>query len=653
MDIKSEHPYLSVGAIDLTDLPNFLVIVGPNGSGKSQFLDGVSVKTIKVANTADGIRDPQRIILLSKEEDIGANRLSSSARTRKDQKRDDHNPHLGPEYEISKFNGIRDRLLSEVRKEIEEFLSLDPDTFDEWTHPVDSILENHRVENTAENFEFMQSALQRAETAITTNKAGPSPGDFRNVIARIAGLGEMSPFDVSETDLRSFGNLGSIDPFSPQIAAMFMRYRDAQFENRLQRIEDEDEGTSHSLDRERFLTHHGQPPWEILSETIQRAGLNYEFMPPEQSNKIDQYNLTIRKIGETNPIPMSNLSSGEQVRIMFALAAFRFDPLRGTLAKPSLLLLDEMDASLHPSILRDWIGLLAHYLPEKQKISSILTTHSPVTVALAPADSLYEMDETRNVPQKITKQAALNKLLQGVPSLAIDFSGRRQVIVEAGLDAELYQTVFDELKSTINPPRSLAFIPASGRNRQDGGTSRVIDLTERFEAAGNLSVMGLTDWDLSNSPTNRIMVLGQGQFYAIENVLLNPLLIASYLLKKTNCLKARGWTFSKLLNSTTAEKQQIVDYIQDELLKKQSLSEEKESVDFLGGFSLDILVDLNRKNGHDLQDLLAQEIAGFPNSSDPTRPMKELVSHGIMESVSFCPKVLAEAFLELASIDIS
>jgi len=655
MYIRNKHPHLSVGAFELDGLPDFLVILGLNGSGKSQLLNGISAKKITVKNTADGMSDPRQIVIISKENDIGATRLTSSASTAIDQIQDDHNIHLMPEFEMSKFDEIRETFLSETRKEIENFLSLELGTFENWTDPVDTILEKNDLESTDENLEFLRSALIRAETAITAdeNESLATPGDFRVLVKRISALGEKSPFEVTETNLRLYGSMGTIDPFSPKYADIFVAYRDAQHRNRFQRMEDQDEGTNLALDPDKFLAHFGPPPWETMSETIQQGGLEFEFVPPEQSNKSTEYHLQLRKIDGQNPIQISKLSSGEQVRIMFALAAFRYDPLLATLVRPSLLLLDEMDASLHPSILREWIGMLAEDLPKKQRISSILTTHSPVTVALAPEKSLYEMVEGEGVPRKISKHAAMNKLLVGVPSLAIDFSGRRQVIVEAGLDAELYQKVFDQIKSVIDPQRSLAFIPASGVNRRDGGTSRVIDLTERFQAEGNLSVMGLTDWDQSRTPTDRIKVLGKDQFYAIENVILNPLLIASFLLKKTNLLRTKGWTFSTLLNSNTQKKQEIVDHIQDELVANTSFSGKKELVQYLGGFSLDILVDFNRKNGHELQKLLAGQVTGFPNSSDPTRPMKELVDHGILEHPPLCPQAFADVFLELANTDIN
>ncbi|MEO5867512.1 MAG: ParB N-terminal domain-containing protein [Sphingomonas sp.] len=121
----------------------------------------------------------------------------------------------------------------------------------------------------------------------------------------------------------------------------------------------------------------------------------------------------------------SNLSSGERVLLQFAISSYQHDDGMTNINRPKLLLLDELDAPLHPEMVHRWLRAISEGLVAGQGIHCILTTHSPTTVALAPEDALYEMREGQSGLTKVSKQDALNKLTFGVPTLSIDYSGRR------------------------------------------------------------------------------------------------------------------------------------------------------------------------------------------------------------------------------------
>jgi predicted ATPase len=55
---------------------------------------------------------------------------------------------------------------------------------------------------------------------------------------------------------------------------------------------------------------------------------------------------------------------------------------------PRALLLDEIDASLHPSMIRTLLNAVQTAFVDKGS-KVIVATHSPTTVALTPASSLY------------------------------------------------------------------------------------------------------------------------------------------------------------------------------------------------------------------------------------------------------------------------
>jgi ABC-type glutathione transport system ATPase component len=104
---------------------------------------------------------------------------------------------------------------------------------------------------------------------------------------------------------------------------------------------------------------------------------------------------------------------------------------------PKLLLLDEIDAPLHPSMARTILDIIIKTLLGVYGIEVLATTHSPSTVALAPEDALYAMREGQPGLTKVTKDEALSILTVGVPTLSISYDGRRQVFVESPIDAQI------------------------------------------------------------------------------------------------------------------------------------------------------------------------------------------------------------------------
>ena len=65
-------------------------------------------------------------------------------------------------------------------------------------------------------------------------------------------------------------------------------------------------------------------------------------------------------------------------------------------------------------------------------------------------------------------------------------------------------------------------------------------LVSDLSKSGNISVFGLLDWDGENEPTDRIAVLAHGMRDGLENVLLDPLLLALLIVRRFP--QARGVT---------------------------------------------------------------------------------------------------------------
>ena len=98
----------------------------------------------------------------------------------------------------------------------------------------------------------------------------------------------------------------------------------------------------------------GRAPWLTLNELIETSGLSYQLTTPEGLSLRVPFDLKLRATDRDVVLDFSSLSSGEQVIIATYLWLYTARE-HGIL--PRLILLDEPDAHLHPSMIRGFIGL--------------------------------------------------------------------------------------------------------------------------------------------------------------------------------------------------------------------------------------------------------------------------------------------------------
>jgi ABC-type taurine transport system ATPase subunit len=273
----------------------------------------------------------------------------------------------------------------------------------------------------------------------------------------------------------------------------------------------------------------GLAPWTVLNNAYEAAGLDLRIAPPELDGT-DLFKLEFTR-GANVKVNLGALSSGEQIAAAIGVGLYQSQPGSLRPLTPKLLLLDEIDAPLHPLLTKQVLTLLEE-LATRLDMCVVMTTHSPTTVALAGKDAIFEKLPGRGL-KKIAKGKALNLLLTGVPALALDFEGQRQVFVEAPSDAKVFSTLYQQMRAKLPSERSLDFISAGTRdaqtgNEEGGGCANAKRIVKSLVKNGNTSVFGLVDWDRGkNRPTPRIVVLGSGSRYSIENFVFDPLLLAA------------------------------------------------------------------------------------------------------------------------------
>ena len=113
-------------------------------------------------------------------------------------------------------------------------------------------------------------------------------------------------------------------------------------------------------------------------------------------------------------INFEDLSSGEKILMALVTLVYK-QSTSGTF--PDLVLLDEIDASLHPSMTQNMLSVLQSVFVERET-KVIMVTHSPSTIALVPEESIFVVNRTGvNKLEKRTRSAALSILTEGFATL--------------------------------------------------------------------------------------------------------------------------------------------------------------------------------------------------------------------------------------------
>ncbi|MBB4803343.1 ABC-type multidrug transport system ATPase subunit [Flavobacterium nitrogenifigens] len=141
----------------------------------------------------------------------------------------------------------------------------------------------------------------------------------------------------------------------------------------------------------------GLAPWTELNQLFETLKLNYRFKDnyEVQFAELIETPLLFQidsngKIIETEGRPLKDLSDGEKTIISLCFTSLQ----KNDIEPNKLLLLDEFDAVLNPSLIESFFTVIEKYYISKG-IPVILTTHSPATISLAPEyASFYEVFRT-------------------------------------------------------------------------------------------------------------------------------------------------------------------------------------------------------------------------------------------------------------------
>lgn len=316
-------------------------------------------------------------------------------------------------------------------------------------------------------------------------------------------------------------------PINRQINNVFFNYRIAQVE-----------AASKGLSQDEIIREIGQPPWTVLREIIYISKLPFEINDPADCSLWDNFELKLVHAVTKQQIKFVDLSSGE--KILLSLIFYLYQSQEKQIF-PKLLLMDEPDAHLLPSMAQQFLNVVKDVLVGKFNIQVIMTTHSPSTVVLTPEQSLFEMsiNEPRIKPSP-SKNHSVALLTSGLVYVG---DGTKYFLVEDHADVDFYNYVYNKLISEykITADIPLVFIKAS-TNESSGGKAAVSSWVEKLRTSGLTAIIhGLIDKDSGNTAGDGIFTIER---YSIENYLIDPLVIYAALMEAGLAFPINGVNFS-------------------------------------------------------------------------------------------------------------
>lgn len=432
MKLTFRRKHLSISELAETDLPDFTVLTGVNGSGKSHLLDAIEQKHLAI----DG-QDQHRIVKFNFEtfklENEGAyNAVQLSAER----------------------DGAWQMFDTQLRPQLEQHRTSLGAQYDAVVATIDK---------KGALWERSESFLQPYKQNVSGFLKAPQ---YRgnNQVQAIYSLAQRLPYGIDQITQERFKQLYQpfemVRDFLPHalgkiIWDYYVKYR----QNQVNEFLNEKHGKNYPVQTEAdFIATHGEKPWDVLNSILRQFNsIDYAVSSPESLEHIDTFTLRLVHTRKENlKIEFSNLSSGERVLMALVASVYKASADRNF---PDVLLLDELDASLHPSMIKNMLAVIESVFLSKG-IKIILVTHSPSTVALAPEDSIFIMQKDGPARlRKAGKREALSILTEGFATL------------DDGM------IIFDEV--AINP---LSIIT-------EGHNTRLIAEALRHQCLGNVKII--------------------------------------------------------------------------------------------------------------------------------------------------------------------
>lgn len=652
MRLSFIRSHKSITSLPETELPNFVVLTGVNGAGKTHLVEAIENGCIQVDNIVlDNQTRPIRLFNWANlvPQDSGA---------------------FAP-YQITQE---RHGFWTEISQHIKEFRPQFVETLRQLNRldlgsknirnlvrmtEADLIATGSDPDQARQVFQAIQNVASNVTKNVTNRFVQNDPYNRPRLVNLLEENSNIPLIAFEEDDFyENFPGIWTpVDMFQQSFGRLFADYQRNWLNNRLKAFANsEGEPVNFLTDRE-FLMRYGEPPWNFVNSILEAAILDFRINQPLKYEDRPYEPILTDQVRGTQ-VKFADLSSGEKILMSFALCLYYAEDRRQLVDYPKILLFDEIDAPLHPSMTQSLLRTIQEILINQHNIKVILTTHSPSTVALAPESSLYAMYKADHKRlQKTTKDKALAILTTGVPTLSIDYENRRQIFVESQYDVLFYERIYEKLKDKLIPEISLNFISSGVGGK--GNCDQVKEVVNQLYSGGNRTVYGIIDWDLKNSESERVKVIGQGNRYSIENYILDPILVAALLLREKWIERSMvglndNETYIHLAKFDSIRLQIVADFIVKRVTDYVSPQNEGDrfSCEYIGGQVISLPLWFLQIKGHQLESTLKNIFAQLKRFQQEPQLKQEVLLKVIDDIPALIPKDFVLLFNKIQGFSI-
>ena len=445
MRLELRQPYKSIESLKTEEFPDFAVLIGRNGAGKTQLLaalteghavmHSISVTDIELydmvsfraPNSNSANRRASQFAIVTADKYLlglpGGQAPIETATAIFDRCAED----------IERTSGVeqRDEFVRNLREDIRglpDFSEFPPDR--DRASPYKKAL-----------YEKVMVGLVSGTSSRQQRSVNSFNGNHAALLGSAMKLAGKLPHELTHDDILRASHYEG-NTLANSISAVFAAYKADQFTWAHRWIETESVGFAELMAEYRSKY---PPPWETLREILSAmrdaAGedglFGFDFSDPDgyalHMGNYEQFSFKAQMTNRTTgaQYELESLSSGEKILMALCLASFNHYLGR---RRPKLLLLDELDAVLHPSMVAALVTTLKSlFVPHGTKV--LMTSHSGMTVAALDESYIFRVVRKGGsvTVSRTIKSEAINELSEGL----------------ATVDTGLRIAAYDEAKVTI------------------------------------------------------------------------------------------------------------------------------------------------------------------------------------------------------------
>ena len=433
MRIALGKPYKSIATLETDELPDLAMLIGRNGVGKTHLLEALKGYVAEIQGFGRG-----EIQLY----DMDSFRPSNTKSANRQTSQFAHStanaylmtPHDG-QLLISTAAAIFDDLTSDIernsgvqaRNDFESNLRSDVQQMNDFAVFAEKDREcPYKRKLNEQVLTPLSAALDRRSSTHSSNSFNGNPAALVSAAMK---LNRKLPHELTRDDIirASHYDGDTIETISNSISTVFTTYKLDQFYWAHRRIETENIAFAELINRYRSKS---PPPWEALREILSAmrsaAGddglFDFDFSDPESHHlgldNCEQFSFKAEMTNRTTGAryELDSLSSGERILMGLCLASFNHQYLGRR--PPRLLLLDELDAVLHPSMVSALVETLKTLFVSKGT-RVLMTSHSPMSVAALEESSIFRVARTGGHVEisRTSKAEAINELSEGLATV--------------------------------------------------------------------------------------------------------------------------------------------------------------------------------------------------------------------------------------------